>query len=274
MRIGIIGLGHIGFPLATFLHSENNEIHSWTRKERFVNWQNSINLGSIAGANLDFLIIASGATRPSSGDRHLELSSTIELISDTGVRPCTRILYISSGAVYGNCITPRSEIHTPLPTTNYGFAKLSAEQALLRKFGEQIISLRVGNLIDELNPYGIARNLRMAVSDNRISFYGLPSDSRDFMGISDFVLAVKYLLELDKWPEVLNIGSGKSIELSFFVELLNAHSKFRMNVDWHERRSGDLAQTKLDISLMKNLLKFEPQDPVIKLSEFLFRINP
>ena len=55
MKVGLIGLGHIGFPIARHLHECGHEIFSWTRNERKVVWNNSLNLDMVSGK-----VVASG----------------------------------------------------------------------------------------------------------------------------------------------------------------------------------------------------------------------
>ena len=273
MRIGIIGLGHIGLPIATFLHSKNHLVSSWTRKEKLVPWEHSINLKTLATSDLDFLIVASGSSRPAFGDNALEISSTLGLISDFNFSISTKIVYISSGSVYGECSTPISEIEQPAPTSPYGKAKLAAEQGLSDLYGDQLTSLRVGNVVDTLQPYGILKYIKEAVSNNILDLYGNPSDCRDFMGVSDFLLVIEALLSLEEFPTVLNVGSGKSIELRKIEKLLTSNLNGQLSVKWNERRPGDLAQTRIDISRMRDLLGVDPIDPIVHLTNFISNIN-
>ena len=273
MRIGIIGLGHIGLPLASFLHDQQHEVFSWTRKKRLVNWSNSNNLNSLDLTDLDVLIIASGAARPGSGDISLEMSSTLDLLNRRIHSPSEKVIYVSSGAVYGECSIPAAESDQPNPSTDYGRVKLAAEQRFEQVYGDKFISLRVGNLIDSSNPYGILQNLSKAVREKAINLYGLPTDCRDFMGVTDFLFAVEALLQVDEFPNVLNIGSGRSVELRELEEILLNNSKNHLSVSWKERRTGDLAHTRLDISFMQKLLKVNPANPLDLLLNFVSEIN-
>ena len=273
MRIGIIGLGHIGLPLATFLHEQQHQVFSWTRKDRLVPWTNSNNLNSLSTSNLDVLIIASGAARPNSGDSTVEISSTLGLIKGRLHVSNVRVIYISSGAVYGECAFPATEMALPEPSTEYGRAKLAAEQSLEQVYGDQLISLRVGNLIDPLHPYGILQNLSRAVREKAVTLYGLPTDCRDFIGVSDFLFAVEAIIQLRIIPKTLNVGSGRSVELHEIQEILRRNLNQQLSVAWKERRSGDIARTKLDVSQMQKKLGLNPSDPLSLLLNYVSEIN-
>ena len=57
MRLGVVGLGHVGLPIANYFHEAGHEVFSWTRTERNVPWENSTNL--TLTVDLDFIFIAS-----------------------------------------------------------------------------------------------------------------------------------------------------------------------------------------------------------------------
>ena len=269
MQIGVIGLGHIGFAIASRMHSLGHEVYSWTRSERELPWNNSTRLNFGVDRRLDFLFIASGGARPNLGSLDLEIATTYDLVSNFNLSKKAKLVYISSGAVYGECDSPQSETHLPQPCTNYGKVKLIAEQKLQSKYKDSLSVLRVGNIIDEFNPYGIVAHLSSALKKGVFPVYGKPTDCRDYLSVSDFQSCIERLIEIDNQPELLNLGSGKSISLEQIVALLVKALDSRIDVQWGQRRSGDLSQTRIDVTTMLQKIAFTPEDPILKLDALL-----
>jgi nucleoside-diphosphate-sugar epimerase len=269
MRIGVIGLGHIGLPIANHFHALGHDVFSWTRNERNVSWANSISLNELNEFDLDFLFLASGATRPNYGDEQLELSTTLNLIKDFKFPSQTKIIYISSGAVYGNSKFKKSEIDTPLPNTVYGKSKLIAEKELFSRFEGNLVSLRVGNVVDGNNPYGIFALLATALADRKLELFGNPIDCRDYVGISDVLLGLECLITLNDLPQVLNMGSGDSLDLRKISELLQNATGGDISISWKPRRAGDLAQNRLDVSKFTQLLGANPVTSEKLIQDFM-----
>jgi UDP-glucose 4-epimerase len=269
MKFGVIGLGHIGYPIADHLYSLGHEVYSWTRTNKRVPWINSLQLDKRIESNFDVIFLASGAARPNIGDHNLEIESTLGLVSDFSLPNKTKLFYISSGAIYGECKTPQSESSVANPTTDYGKAKLFTEEALFERFGDQLSILRVGNIIDEKNPYGIVAHLASAVEKGFIGFLGMPSDCRDYLAISDFLKCVQGLTELSFAPKVLNVGTGVSISLQQIANLLKAEFGNEFKTNWGERRFGDLSQTRLNVDKLTLELKIESTDPLQRLEKLI-----
>ena len=267
MRLGVVGLGHVGLPIANYFHDAGHEVVSWTRTERDVPWNNSTKL--TLTVDLDFIFIASGATRPNHGNENLELLSTSRLISNFNLSNETNVVYISSGAVYGESSVKKIESETPIPSTTYGKSKLFAEKDFFDLYQERTICLRVGNIIDGDNPYGIFDLLAKGISRREISFLGEPYDCRDYIGIADFLLALDRLIMFSKNPRILNIGSGRSLMLSEIAELITSEVEGEITINWKSRRSGDLSQSRLDVDKMNKTLEVYPIDPKVLIRHFV-----
>jgi nucleoside-diphosphate-sugar epimerase len=273
MQIGIIGLGHIGFPIASRLHSLGHKVHTWTRTERSFPWLNSAGFNKGIEIDFDSIFIASGGARPNFGDTNLELATTYDLISNFYLSKETKLFYISSGAVYGECATPQSETDNPRPTTDYGKAKLIAENKLQETYGDQLSVLRIGNIIDEVNPYGIVAHLVKSIQNGVFEVLGAPNDCRDYFGISDLLTCIDRLIKLQSSPSTLNLGSGISISLETIVLLLTETLGNRLDVRWKRRRPGDISQTQLDVTKMRLLLKNAPENPFKKIEDLINNLD-
>lgn len=269
MKVGIIGLGLMGYPIALALHNQGHEVTSWTRKPRDVSWENSTQLFSLVPKSLDYLIVASGSSRPTSGGVKEEITSTFDLVSTRFENNGLRVIYLSSGAVYGECITAKSEDALINPSSEYGLAKSVAEQAFFSSYANNFCTLRIGNVIDWHSPYGVLQAMSNAISQHKMVFYGNPTDCRDYVSIQDLVLTISKLIDTKLFPNVLNIGSGIEVQLAELATILMESSRNRIEISWREIGVGQLKQTKLDVSRLKSTLEVWPKHPKEIFAEFL-----
>ena len=270
MRIGVLGLGFIGTPIASALHKFGHEVFSWTRTEKETLWKNSTILSPHSRTSLDAIVIASGAARPGFGNELLEFETTINIARNLDLSASTHVYYISSGAVYGECSTPQTEIDLALPCTAYGKAKLTTEKAFEKTFGKNFTALRVGNVVDWENPYGIFRELSRLSSENRIlNFFGSRESSRDYLEMSDFVALVTKIIETKNAPSLLNVGSGKSLTLGQLARKISSVPHLDISIEWNEGRSQDVQVTQLDIALLKSKYEIVDSDFESGLEKYL-----
>ena len=271
MKVGVIGLGLIGYPIAASLHNQGHEVLSWTQTPRVVPWMNSTQLSSCGSGNLDFLIVASGNARPALGDVRSEMMSTFDLVSNHFGKNVPRVIYLSSGAVYGECTTMRSENDPTEPSTEYGFAKLTVEQAFFSLYGEKICTLRIGNVIDWNSPYGVLQALSKAQTARRMDFYGDPTDCRDYVSIQDLMLTISKIVESTVYPSILNVGSGVEVQLGELAIILRKSLRDEIEIGWSERGVGQLKETKLDISKLNSTFGVFPKNPRRIFTDYLIQ---
>ena len=273
MKVGVIGLGLMGYPIASSLHNRGHEVISWTRKPRVVPWSNFTDLSTYTPQGLDFLIVASGNARPSIGGVKSEMMSTYDLVSNHVREVLPRVIYLSSGAVYGECIEKRSENDLANPSTEYGFAKLAVEKAFLSLCGENFCSLRIGNVIDWDSPYGMLQAMSEALTQHKIDFYGNPTDCRDYVSIQDLTLAISKIVESGVFPNILNVGSGVEMQLRELALILSESHRGEIEISWQGLGVGQLKQTKLDISKLKTTFGVLPKNPHEIFAEYLAQRN-
>lgn len=267
MKIGVLGLGHMGLPIARSLHGRDHEVFTWSRTSSDYPWLHSTYLETISGHQLDSLIIASGSARPGFGDYASEIHSTINLIPESLRYQDTKVLYLSSGAVYGECSTPRSEKDQIAPSTDYGKSKANVEKAFEEMFLDRSTSLRIGNVIDWENPYGILAIAQGAKETGSVDLFGTPEDCRDYLDINELCLMIAKIIELNLNEEIINLGSGVSIALSDLAETLTNFLP-DLNIRWHPSRNSDISKTQLDVIKVRSLTNITPNDPRTILTEY------
>ena len=272
MKIGILGTGFIGQALAQFLHENNFDILSLSRTKRDFPWHHITDLVSFKeiSHDLDSIIMASGLSRPNQGNLQLEEQSTLSLLSDFKINSSLQIFYLSSGSVYGECDNAKSESDLATPTTEYGETKLQIENILLKNYGDQVLNLRIGNVLNFTNPYGIIAQVRKKLTENKIiHLNGYPDSARDYILIEDFCQVIATLLTSRFMGSVLNIGSGTSTSLSDIFQLIKNNHKFKSKILWSPPRQGDLRKTILDVQKMRNFTLCNPANPITALSSYL-----
>lgn len=269
MKVGVVGLGLMGLPIATSLYKQGHEIFSWTQTPRVVPWINSNNLANQPPSQMDFLIVASGHARPSRGGVESEIQSTYELISRNFEPDGVRVIYLSSGAVYGECAGFRSENDLVIPSTEYGLAKHVTEKAFLSTYEENFCSLRIGNIVDWNSPYGLLQALSSALTERKMVFYGNPTDCRDYISIKDLTVTVSKLIQSQSIPELLNVGSGVPMQLSEIATLLMESLDGEIEIFWHQGGNDQLKETKLNIEKLKSTLEIVPTNPQSLFFDFL-----
>jgi nucleoside-diphosphate-sugar epimerase len=273
MKIGILGLGRVGLPIAEHFHSTGHIVFSWTRSKREVPWQNSTNIKTLTSLKLDALVIASGRATPANAQLDLELASTLRLLPAKFQLSISRILYVSSGAVYGECARPMSELDNPTPVTQYGEVKLATESALKAIDPDIITSVRVSNIVDSENPYGLLDSIKRGIlSGESITLIGNKDDCRDYIDVEDFTRIMEALLQQSELSRVINIGSGQPLNLSAIEVILRESTRSVNAINWHSPLDYNLHKTQLNVDLMKSLISVEPKDSRTTISNFVRRI--
>src|SRR5512139_1195518 len=142
--------------------------------------------------------------------------SLMEAMRDVGVH---RVVYISSGAVYGDQgEQPLRETYTPNPGSPYAVSKLAGEfyvHTIGDLWGIETVSLRVfnaygpGQHLPASHPPVIPNFLRQARRGGTLVVHSQGSQTRDYVYVDDVVsamIAAATAPGLDKL--VINIGSG------------------------------------------------------------------
>jgi len=210
----------------------------------------------------------------------------MEAMRDVGVR---RVVFISSGTVYGNQpVQPVSENSIPNPRSPYAVSKLAAEfyvKSIGSLWGIETVSLRV------FNAYGPGQHhppvhtpvipgfLRQAWENGTIVIHGDGNQTRDYVYLDDVVEAMS---AASTAPDVnqltINVGSGTEMSIRDLSKLVIEITGGHPEVVYNPRNEGGLSRLCADISLAREKLAYEPK---VSLAEGLqktfdqdVRINP
>lgn len=193
--------------------------------------------------------------------------SVMEAMRDVGVK---RVVFVSSGAVYGNQdIDPFTEQTPPEPASPYAVSKLAAEfyvRTIGALWGIETVVLRVfnaygpGQPLPAAHPPVIPHFLRQTARGGTLVIHGKGQQSRDFVYIDDVIEAMVSSAtapSIDR--QVLNIGSGITTNIrslaQYVIEAVGVGAEW-MYLD--EQDPGP-SQMRADISLARKKLGYQPR---------------
>jgi UDP-N-acetylglucosamine/UDP-N-acetyl-alpha-D-glucosaminouronate 4-epimerase len=197
------------------------------------------------------------------------VTGTVTLLDaarQTGVR---RVVFGGSSSAYGDQPTPaKHERLLPAPLSPYAAAKLAGEfycQAFTATYGLETVTLRYFNVFgprqDPKSQYAavIPKFITEMLAGRRPTIFGDGKQSRDFTYIDNIVRG--NLLAADAPAAVgrtINVACGESYDLLRLVEGINRALETKLQPIFEPARVGDVRESLADISLARELLKYEP----------------
>ena len=134
-----------------------------------------------------------------------------------------KLLFISSGAVYGKQKVPNVPETAPCePATAYGIAKLEAEKLCFAS-GIPAVSARcfafTGKYLDRNIHFAIGNFMRDALNGKKIIVNGDGTPLRSYLYADDLVRWLFNLLERGKDGQAYNVGSDRAVSISELAAL-------------------------------------------------------
>lgn len=185
-----------------------------------------------------------------------------------------RIVFASSGYVYGGMNAVSNEDSETFPISPYAIAKKTVEDFFkyyAYAFGIKTTILRYPVVYGPRQSYGAMTAYIKELSNGEETFFwGDGSKVRDYVYIEDIVEANLRVLNLEDEYRmlVLNTGSGKPTTLKEMYLMLAALLKATPRLSYLENRSGELDRCVLDSALIEEKLNWFPK---INLEEGLRR---
>lgn len=196
----------------------------------------------------------------------------MEAMRDVGVR---RVVFISSGTVYGNqSEQPVKESAIPNPRSPYAVSKLAAEyytKTIGALWGIETVCLRV------FNAYGpgqhhppvhtpvIPNFLRQAWENGTIVIHGNGNQTRDYVYVDDVVNA---MAAASVAPEVntltINVGSGSEVSVRDLAKMIAEVTGGNPEIVYNPRNEGGLSRLCADISLAQDKLGYQPKTSLLE----------
>jgi UDP-glucose 4-epimerase len=203
---------------------------------------------------------------------HDNLSATLCVISMAIHHRVARIVFASSAAVYGEIgRLPINEASAHEPLSPYGLQKLVSEAYLrlhARRSEYSAVNLRFFNVYGERqsakSEYAgvIAKFLTAARAGTFATVYGNGLQTRDFIHVSDIVLAIIAAIDasLDKGTTLsLNVGTGVQTTLMGLIQSLREVTGAALPLTFEVERTGDILRSVADTSAAEAAIRFRAQ---------------
>jgi len=207
------------------------------------------------------------------GTRPAEIAASMALAGDLFAAAhraeVKGIINASSQAVYGVSQLPWSEETPAAPVTPYGIAKYATELLLNNRFGLATplggLSLRFAKLVGPAPAFRVAPSelphvlAHCALSGQAITLQGEGRQRLDLMDVRDAAAAIVALLALptERWPGVLNVGSGRSVTVAGVAQRVSAIASTGHGRPLHYQLGAPEAKLRdfgMSITRLENLL--------------------
>jgi len=189
-----------------------------------------------------------------------------------------KLIYPTSGSVYGNTPLPQSEESSVLPMNLYGIAKLTCEH-IARLYSDEIpiVGLRIfagyGHGEQHKGSFAspVTLFLNAIINDEKPLVYGNGTQSRDFVYIDDIIEALIRAAERNV-VGIINVGSGKAYTFNEVIKHINELLNKNIKPIYVNKPVNYLERTLANTRRMKKLLDIKPLDLEEGLKKYLQQI--
>jgi nucleoside-diphosphate-sugar epimerase len=232
--------GLIGAPLLRLLRDRGFEAHGVSRTASTDELTHRADLTSVEtiAALVEhvrpsvIMHLAGGRESTLDGLRQSNVVPTVNLLHATArLVPPPAVITTGSAAEYGEPVNGiASESDVPRPVTDYGRAKVEASttaRSIAATSDIRLCIVRPFNVVAPDLPRASALgNMRQQLLEetgtSRVVRCGRLDVVRDFVPIEFVLEAFVRLLELDEWPDLMNVCSGVGIELGCVLRAMAA----------------------------------------------------
>jgi UDP-glucose 4-epimerase len=193
------------------------------------------------------------------------IAATFRVLDACRTRGIARFVFASSGASVGDVTPPIHENVVPKPVSPYGAGKLAGEayvQGFAGSFGMQTTALRFSNVY---GPYSLHKDnaipnfIRRCLRGERLEIYGDGSQTRDFIHVQDLCDGIIGAVTADDiGGEVFQLGTSVETSVVELARLIQEVTGAELDIDYEERRAGEVYKSRVDISKAQRLLDFQP----------------
>ena len=189
-----------------------------------------------------------------------------------------KIIYAASSSTYGDHLTlPKIEQNIGKPLSPYAVTKYVNElyaDVFSKTYGLKLIGLRYFNVFGpKQNPFGeyaavIPKFTTEIINGNKIKINGDGSNTRDFTYIENVVKMNILALENNTESannQVYNTACGEEISLNNLVKHIEdnlsliLNKNFKADIEYGEKRVGDVIRSKANIEKAFQLLNYKPE---------------
>jgi UDP-glucose 4-epimerase len=194
----------------------------------------------------------------------------MEAMRDVGVR---RVVFISSGSIYGNQETqPVSESVNDRPTSPYAVSKLAAEyyiNTIGKLWGIETVCLRVfnaygpGQQMPPVHTPVIPNFIKQTLSGGTVVVQGDGNQTRDFVFLDDVIRAmIKASTAPNVNQQIINVGSGVETSIRHISELVSEITGKKAEVIYNHTSDNGVKRMCADLKKSRELLGILPVTPL------------
>jgi UDP-glucuronate 4-epimerase len=223
----------------------------------------------VADCELIFHLAAEPGVRLSWGSRfesyaRNNVTATQHLLEAAKAVPERRLVFASSSSIYGQADRfPTPEDVIPAPLSPYGATKLMGESLVHlyhANYGLDVVSLRYFSVYGPRQRPDMAFTIfaRALLDGASLQLFG-GEQTRDFTFVGDVVAATRAAgAGAGPAGTRLNIGGGSRVSLREAVATLERVSGRPADIEWTEKKLGDVRDTAADITRAHALIDYWP----------------
>jgi len=183
-------------------------------------------------------------------DAEINIFGTINILNSAIKNNVKKVLFASSGAVYGKAETiPQSETYLPKPHWPYGVSKLSAEYYCLQYkelYGLNVTAFRYSIVYGPREWFGRVLTMfikRIFLENKPPVVFGDGMQIRDYIYVKDLVKAHILAIKNDNsCGQIFNISSGKGIRIKDLASLLLEISGKNFDIIFDDPKEGETSR--------------------------------
>ena len=190
-----------------------------------------------------------------------------------------KLVYPSSGSVYGLAPAPQSENSLPKPTNLYGMSKLVCEKIAVNNFSSvPNLGLRIfagfGPGEEHKGDYAsvVTLFLNSLLQNERPVIFGDGTQNRDFVYIDDVVNAIVRSAEVSDTNTVVNVGTGKNLSFNDVLKTINDSLGKSIEPVYVPKPEKYFDYTLAETTKMKQLLGVTARKPEEGIKSYISRL--
>jgi len=193
-------------------------------------------------------------------------SSTMNVLDCSRLYGGKRVIFSSTSSVYGSSPAPQVESSKTEPLNFYAESKVMGEGAMKlyhKLYGLETVCLRYFNVYGERQStqgaYAsvVGAFLEASRKGETLKIHGDGLQERDFIHVGDVArcnILGAFSHNKKALGSIINIGTGES------TSVLNLAKMISNNIDFLPERNGETKKSRADISNLKELLNFTPEN--------------
>ncbi len=186
-----------------------------------------------------------------------------------------RILLASTSEVYGDpAMHPQKETYwgnvNPIGRRScYDEGKRVAETLMMDYYRQNNVDIRIVRIFNTYGPNMMKNDGRVvsnfivqALEKSPITIYGDGSQTRSFCYVDDLIEGLYKMMTQEETIGPVNLGNPEEYTIKQLAEIILELTKSKSELKYKELPSDDPVQRQPDITLARNILKWQPKIPV------------